>query len=215
MFTGPAGTGKTMAAQVLAAQLGQDLVRIDLATIVSKYIGETAKNLRKIFSVAAGMSAVLLFDEADALFARRTDVRDSHDRHANSDTNYLLQLLEDFAGVAVLASNKKANIDPAFIRRIRHVLEFPRPDAAARRQIWQQVLSELGAEVSPAALDTLGGVDLSGAQIKNAVLAATFVARSEKRPLGVGQLVRGLERELDKDGRALERRDRERLVVHV
>ncbi|MFZ6178959.1 ATP-binding protein [Nannocystis pusilla] len=215
LFTGPAGTGKTMAAQVLAAQLGQDLVRIDLATIVSKYIGETAKNLRKIFSVAAGMSAVLLFDEADALFARRTDVRDSHDRHANSDTNYLLQLLEDFAGVAVLASNKKANIDPAFIRRIRHVLEFPRPDAAARRQIWQQVLSELGADVSPAALDTLGGVDLSGAQIKNAVLAATFVARSEKRPLGVGQLVRGLERELDKDGRALERRDRERLVVHV
>ncbi|MFY0533284.1 ATP-binding protein [Nannocystis pusilla] len=178
LFTGPAGTGKTMAAQVLAAQLGQDLVRIDLATIVSKYIGETAKNLRKIFSVAAGMSAVLLFDEADALFARRTDVRDSHDRHANSDTNYLLQLLEDFAGVAVLASNKKANIDPAFIRRIRHVLDFPRPDAAARRQIWQQVLSELGAEVSPAALDTLGGVDLSGAQIKNAVLAATFVARS-------------------------------------
>jgi hypothetical protein len=215
LFTGPAGTGKTMAAQVVAAELGQDLVRIDLAAIVSKYIGETAKNMRRIFSVAAGMSAVLLFDEADALFARRTDVRDSHDRHANADTNYLLQLLEDFAGVAVLASNKKANIDPAFIRRIRHVLDFPRPDAAARRQIWQQVLAELGAVLTPAALDTLGTVDLSGAQIKNAVLAATFIARSERRDLGVGHIVRALERELDKDGRALDRRDRERLVVHV
>jgi hypothetical protein len=215
LFTGPAGTGKTMAAQVLAAELGLDLVRIDLASIVSKYIGETAKNIRQIFSVAAGMSAVLLFDEADALFARRTDVRDSHDRHANADTNYLLQLLEDFAGIAVLASNKKANIDPAFSRRIRHILDFPRPDTAARRQIWQQVLGELGTTMSAPILDALAALDLSGAQIKNVVLAATFMARSERSELAAPHLVRGLERELDKDGRALDRRERERLVLHA
>jgi hypothetical protein len=215
LFTGPAGTGKTMAAQVLAAELGLDLVRIDLASIVSKYIGETAKNMRQIFSAAAGMSAVLLFDEADALFARRTDVRDSHDRHANADTNYLLQLLEDFAGIAVLASNKKANIDPAFSRRIRHILDFPRPDTAARRQIWQQVLDELGATLAASTLDALATLDLSGAQIKNVVLGATFMARSERGALAPPHLVRALERELDKDGRALDRRERERLVLHA
>lgn len=215
LFTGPAGTGKTMAAQVLAAELGLDLVRIDLASIVSKYIGETAKNMRQIFSAAAGMSAVLLFDEADALFARRTDVRDSHDRHANADTNYLLQLLEDFAGIAVLASNKKANIDPAFSRRIRHILDFPRPDSGARRQIWQQVLGELGTTLAASVLDGLATLDLSGAQIKNAVLGATFMARSERCDLATPHLVRALDRELDKDGRALDRRERERLVTHA
>lgn len=214
LFTGPAGTGKTMAAQVLAAELGLDLVRIDLASIVSKYIGETAKNMRQMFSAAAGMSAILLLDEADALFARRTDVRDSHDRHANADTNYLLQLIEDFSGIAVLASNKKANIDPAFSRRIRHILEFPRPDVAARHQIWQQVLGELGAMLSAAVLDALAPLDLSGAQIKNVVLGATFMARNDRCALAPPQLVRALERELDKEGRALDRRERERLVMH-
>ena len=215
LFTGSAGTGKTMAAQVLAAELGLDLVRIDLASIVSKYIGETAKNMRSIFSAAAGISAVLLFDEADALFARRTEVRDSHDRHANADTNYLLQLLEDFAGVAVLASNKKANIDAAFTRRIRHILDFPRPEAAARAQIWAQVLGELAAAPGAAALTTLATLDLSGAQIKNVVLGALFIARSERAPLAMRHLVRGLERELDKEGRALDRRERERLTAHA
>lgn len=214
LFTGPAGTGKTMAAQVLAAELGLDLVRIDLASVVSKYIGETAKSLRRIFTAASGMSAVLLFDEADALFARRTDVRDAHDRHANADTNYLLQLVEDFAGIALLASNKKANIDPAFLRRIRHVLDFPRPEPAARRQIWQRILGELAAPLPDPALDLLATIDLSGAQIKNAVLAAVFAARSERRQLSVPHLVRGVERELDKDGRTLDRRERERLMAH-
>ena len=214
LFTGPAGTGKTMAAQVLAAELGLDVVRIDLAATISKYIGETAKHLRRIFVTAAGTGAVLLFDEADALFARRTDVRDSHDRHANTDTNYLLQLVEDFSGVAILASNKKTNLDPAFTRRIRHILDFPRPDAAARRQIWRQILAELGSPLADLTLDSLAALDLSGAQIKNAILAALFVSRSETRPLAVPHVIRGLERELEKDGRSLDLRERERLASH-
>jgi len=215
LFTGTAGTGKTMAAQVLAADLGLDLVRIDLAAVISKYIGETTKNLRKIFQTAANLGAVLLFDEADALFARRTDVRDAHDRHANTDTNYLLQLVEDFSGLAILASNKKANLDPAFTRRIRHVLDFPRPDASARRTIWRQLLTELGAPQSDQALDALASLDLSGAQIKNAIVAAVFVARSGREPLRVPHLVRGVERELDKDGRSLDTRDRGRMTAHA
>jgi hypothetical protein len=215
LFTGTAGTGKTMAAQVLAAHLGLDLVRIDLAAVISKYIGETAKNLRRIFHTAADLGAVLLFDEADSLFARRTDVHDSHDRHANTDTNYLLQLVEDFSGLAILASNKKNNLDPAFTRRIRHFLEFARPDANARHKIWQQLLTELGTPLPESALDLLAALDLSGAQIKNAILAAAFIARSLGEPLRVPHLVRGVERELDKEGRTLDSRERGRLHAHA
>jgi hypothetical protein len=214
LFTGTAGTGKTMAAQVLAADLGLDLVRIDLAAVISKYIGETAKNLRRIFRTAADLGAVLLFDEADALFAKRTDVRDSHDRHANTDTNYLLQLVEDFAGLAILATNKKANLDAAFTRRIRHILDFPRPDVPARRRIWQRLLDELGASAPDPSLDHLAALDLSGAQIKNAILAAVFVARSRGEPLRVPHIIRGVERELDKDGRVLDARDRGRMQTN-
>ena len=214
LFAGTAGTGKTMAAQVLAADLGLDLVRIDLAAVISKYIGETAKNLRRIFHTAADLGAVLLFDEADALFARRTDVRDSHDRHANTDTNYLLQLVEDFSGLAILASNKKNNLDPAFTRRIRHIFEFSRPDVPARHKIWQQILGELGAGLPDRVLDALAALDLSGAQIKNSILAAVFVARSRGEDLRADHLARGVDRELDKEGRSLEPRDRERLRAH-
>ena len=129
LFGGSPGTGKTMAAQVIAADLGLDLFRIDLATVVSKYIGETAKQLKQIFARAAMMNAVLLFDEADALFSKRTEVKDSHDRYANADTSYLLQLLEEYRGIAILATNKKQNVDAAFTRRIRYIVDFPRPDA--------------------------------------------------------------------------------------
>ncbi len=132
-----------MAAQVIAAELGLDLFRIDLAASVSKYIGETSKNLRRIFARAAEMNAVLLFDEADSLFSKRTDVKDSHDRYANTDTNYLLQLLEGFDGIALLASNKRQNIDIAFVRRLRYVMDFPRPDAAERLRIWERLVREL------------------------------------------------------------------------
>ncbi|MEO1614123.1 MAG: AAA family ATPase, partial [Pseudomonadota bacterium] len=137
LFHGPPGTGKTMAAQVLAHELGLDLYRIDCSSVISKYIGETAKNMREVFARARAMDAVLLFDEADALFAKRTDVKDSHDRHANTDTSYLLQLIEGgFDGVAVLATNRLGDMDPAFLRRIRYTFEISRPDAAARAAIW-------------------------------------------------------------------------------
>jgi hypothetical protein len=206
LMTGSPGTGKTMTAQVVAAELGLDLVRIDLASTVNKYIGETAKNLRKIFARVAEMNAVLLFDEADALFAKRTDVRDAHDRHANADTNYLLQQLEDFDGIALLASNRKQNIDSAFVRRIRYIMDFPRPRAGERRQIWQRLTRELAGEERAVELDRVLGtiadlVDLSGAQIKLALLGAIFCAREAGAPLGLDHLYIGMERELAKEGR--------------
>jgi AAA+ superfamily predicted ATPase len=216
LLTGPPGTGKTMAAQVIAADLELDIFRIDLATVVSKYIGETAKNLKQIFSRATHMNAVLLFDEADALFSKRTDVKDAHDRYANADTNYLLQLLEDYQGIALLATNKKANIDPAFTRRVRYVLDFPRPDVDQRHRIWRQVLEEMGdPEAFPRLEKGLAAlshsVEMSGAQIKNAVLASLFVARRSQSLLDLTHLLRGVERELRKEGRALGKHEQERL----
>jgi ATPase family associated with various cellular activities (AAA) len=217
LFSGPPGTGKTMAAQIVAADLDLDLFRIDLATVVSKYIGETAKHLAQIFARASGMNGVLLFDEADALFSKRTEVKDSHDRYANADTSYLLQLLEEYRGIVILATNKKQNIDPAFIRRVRYVFEFPRPDAAERGRIWRQVIGELSGDETLKRLETTiealaANVELSGAQIKNAVLASIFVGRRSREPLAMAHLLRGIERELGKEGRLVGTRERERLI---
>jgi adenylate kinase family enzyme len=217
LFSGPPGTGKTMAAQIVAADLELDLFRIDLATVVSKYIGETAKHLAQIFARASRMNGVLLFDEADALFSKRTEVKDSHDRYANADTSYLLQLLEEYRGIVILATNKKQNIDPAFIRRVRYVFEFPRPDAAERGRIWRQVIGELSGDETLQRLETTiealaANVELSGAQIKNAVLASIFVARRSREPLAMLHLLRGMERELGKEGRSVGTRERERLM---
>lgn len=215
LFSGSPGTGKTMAAQVIAADLGLDLFRIDLATVVSKYIGETAKHLKQIFVRASRMNGVLLFDEADALFSKRTEVKDSHDRHANGDTSYLLQLLEEYRGIAILASNKKQNLDAAFTRRIRYIIDFPRPDVNQRQHIWQQVIGELcGDDICEQLNSVIGtlaeGVDLSGAQIKNAVLASIFIARRSGEPLAMPHLLQGVERELSKEGRSLGSRERGR-----
>lgn len=217
LFNGSPGTGKTMAVQVIAADLELDLFRIDLATVVSKYIGETAKHLGQIFARAARMNAILLFDEADALFSKRTEVKDSHDRYANADISYLLQLLEEYRGIVILATNKKQNIDPAFMRRMRYVLDFPRPDATQRQQIWRQVIGELCGEEMCQQLDstltTLAeGVEISGAQIKNAVLSSIFVARRSREPLEMVHLLRGVERELSKEGRSLGSREKGRLM---
>lgn len=205
LLAGPPGTGKTMAAQVIAAELGLDLFRIDLASTVNKYIGETAKNLRRLFARATTMNAVLLFDEADALFSRRTDTRDSHDRYANADTNYLLQLVEDYPGVALLATNKRQQMDDAFVRRIRYVFYFPRPEPAQRLAIWRQVVTELASPESAAQLgDELerlaAETPMTGAQIKNTVLAAVFLSRQAGRPLAAEDIQRGLERQLVNQG---------------
>lgn len=127
LLTGPSGTGKTLAAEALAGTLGRDLMRVDLGRVVSRYIGETEKNLDRLFAMAAASGAVLFFDEADALFGKRTDVKDSHDRYANVEVGYLLQKLESYSGLVVLASNLRQNIDPAFLRRLRYVIDLPRP----------------------------------------------------------------------------------------
>ncbi|HEX5732112.1 MAG TPA: ATP-binding protein [Blastocatellia bacterium] len=217
LFSGPPGTGKTMATQVIAADLELDLFRIDLASVVSKYIGETAKHLAQIFARAARMNAVLLFDEADALFSKRTEIKDAHDRYANADTSYLLQLLEEYSGIIILSSNKKQNIDPAFIRRMRYVFEFSRPEAVERRRIWRQVIGELSGPETLSRLEATveklaTDLDMSGAQIKNAVLGSLFVARRGREPLAMSHLLRGVDRELSKEGRALGARERERLM---
>ncbi len=216
LFSGSPGTGKTMAAQVIAAELGLDLFRIDMSTVISKYVGETSKNMERILSRAHRMNAVLLFDEADALFGKRTDVNDAHDRYANTDTNYLLQAIESYPGVALLASNKKANMDTGFIRRLRYVLEFPKPDAAQRLQLWQKIVGELTGKET---LTTLNGklprlaeaVELTGAQIKFSVLSAVFAARRERTALAMPHLLSGLERELMKEGKGISRQAQEML----
>ncbi|MCX6243082.1 MAG: ATP-binding protein [Bacteroidetes bacterium] len=220
LFSGAPGTGKTMAAQVIAAQLGLDLYRIDLSSVVSKYVGETSQNLEKILSQAAFMDVVLLFDEADALFGKRTEVKDAHDRFANTDTNYLLQAIENYKGIAILATNKKENIDSAFTRRLRYVLEFPRPDARQRGEIWVKILQKILPQESGFSFNGELGilasqVEITGAQIKFAVLSAAFSAKREQKPIGMAHLLRGIERELMKEGRTLGKLEREKLLSHA
>jgi SpoVK/Ycf46/Vps4 family AAA+-type ATPase len=207
-----------MAAQVIAARLGHDLFRIDLSSVVSKYVGETAKNLEQILTRAAEMDAVLLFDEADAMFSRRVnEVRDAQDKFANTDTAYLLQAIESFPGIAILATNQKHNIDPAFIRRLRFVLAFESPDASQRLAIWTRVLTGLEGEerVEPMRDDLKSladSIEVTGAQIKFAILGAIFIARRAGKELDMSHLLRGLERELAKEGRTLGIRDRKRML---
>ena len=220
LFSGPPGTGKTMAAQVVAAALGQDLLRVDLSAVVSKWVGDTAKHLQKVLSRSEGLDVVLFFDECDALFARRTKVEDAQARFANTDTSYLLQAIESYEGVCILASNRRADVDPAFIRRLRYGLEFPRPDSAYRLEIWQRVLAQLveeaeRAEIEPALPGLAEAIDATGAQIKAAVLTGLFRAQREEETLGAGHLMRGVQRELQKEGRGLSPRDRERLATRA
>src|SRR5256884_2957550 len=139
LFAGDSGTGKTMAAEVLANELRLDLYRIDLSAIVSKYIGETEKNLRRVFDAAEEGGAILLFDEADALFGKRSEVKDSHDRYANIEVSYLLQRIEAYRGLAILTSNLKNALDPAFMRRLRFIVHFPFPDSSLRTEIWRRI----------------------------------------------------------------------------
>ena len=220
MFSGPSGVGKTMAVQVMAARLTQDLCRVNVAQLVSKWVGETSKNLEQVIRVAAENNVVLFFDEADALFARRTaEIRDAQDKFANTDTAFLLQAIETYPGVAVLATNLKSNIDSAFLRRLRYIVEFPKPSADLQRKLWLKLVTSLAGEVRAKALtpaiDLLSnGVDATGAQIKFAVLAALFEARREDKPLNPRHLLTGLDRELGKEGRSLGPKHRE-LILKV
>jgi hypothetical protein len=201
LLVGPSGTGKTLAAGWLATRLGMPLYRVDLASVTSKYIGETEKNLAQIFARAEHAEVMLLFDEADSLFGRRTDIRDSNDRFANAQTNYLLQRIESFDGVALLTSNSKGRFDPAFMRRLDAIIEFPMPGPEERRALWLSHLGE-GHRVAPKDLNRLAAmVELSGGHIRNAVLLAAVLARGEGRPIEYVDLLKGFASEYKKLGR--------------
>jgi len=187
LFSGASGTGKTMAAEVLANELNLDLYRIDLSALVSKYIGETEKNLRRVFDAAEEGGAILLFDEADALFGKRSEVKDSHDRYANIEVSYLLQRVEAYRGLAILTSNLKNALDPAFMRRIRFVVHFPFPDSAQRIEIWRRIFPE-ATPTDGLNFEKLARLNLSGGNIRNLALSAAFQAASCGEPVRMGHL---------------------------
>ena len=204
LFAGPPGTGKTMAAEVVAGELGLDLFKIDLSQIVSKYIGETEKNLDRIFREARSSNAVLIFDEADALFGKRSEVKDAHDRYANIEVGYLLQKVEEFDGIALLATNLRQNMDEAFVRRMGFIVQFPFPDEEYRRRIWESVFpgeTPLGDDVDFGALAQT--IRLSGGHIKNIALASAFYAAADGRVVRTSHLMRAARREYQKLGRRL------------
>src|SRR5207247_6142077 len=203
LFSGPPGTGKTMAAQVIASEFQLDLYQIDLSQVVSKYIGETEKNLRKVFDEADASQAILFFDEADALFGKRSEVKDAHDRYANIEVGYLLQRMEEYEGIAILATNLRQNVDEAFVRRLRFIVEFPFPDEEHRRRIWEVTFpreAPLADDVDVAALAR--DLKLAGGNIKNIALAAAFGAATDGGGIGMSHLLRAARREYQKIGRS-------------
>ena len=204
LFAGPSGTGKTMAAEVVARDLSRELYRVDLAGVVSKYIGETEKNLRRVFEEAERARCVVLFDEADALFGRRTEVRDSHDRYANIEVSYLLQWLEEIrSAVVLLATNRREAIDEAFTRRFRFLVDFPLPDVALRRKLWDRSFPPQ-VKIRDVCFDLIAErLPLSGASIRNIALAAAYLAAADGGVVGPGQIVHVVRRELEKLGRPM------------
>jgi hypothetical protein len=203
LFSGPPGTGKTMAAEVIARELRQDLYRIDLPQTISKYIGETEKNLDRVFTAAENSNAILFFDEADALFGKRSEVRDSHDRYANIEISYLLQKMEQYQGISILATNLRQNLDEAFVRRLQAIVEFPFPDEEYRRRIWEAVFPKeapLGEDVK---FDLLAReVRLAGGNIKSMALAAAFYAAVAHDSVRMEHLIQAAHREHQKLGRS-------------
>jgi hypothetical protein len=212
LFAGASGTGKTMAAEVIANDLGLDLFKIDLSQVVSKYIGETEKNLHQIFRVADAAQAILLFDEADALLGRRSEVRDAHDRYANIEVAYLLQKMEEYEGITVLATNLRQNIDEAFTRRIRFIVEFPYPEEDDRLRIWRGIWppqTPLAADVDLAYLARQ--FRMTGGSIRNAALAAAFRASEDGQAVSMAHLLAATHRELQKMGRLIMEEDHARV----
>lgn len=202
LFAGESGTGKTMAAEVLARELHLDLYRIDLSSVVSKYIGETEKNLRRVFDAAEDSGAILLFDEADALFGKRSEVRDSHDRYANIEVSYLLQRMEAYRGLAILTTNMKAALDTAFLRRLRFVVQFPFPDAAQREAIWRNIFPE-ATPIADIDYVKLAKLNVSGGNIRNIALNAAFLAAEGNEPVRMLHLLHAAHSEAAKRERPL------------
>lgn len=209
LFAGPSGTGKTMTAQVLARSLGVDCVRVDLAGVVSKYIGETEKQLRRLFEACERAPTLLLFDEADALFGKRTQVSDAHDRYANIEIDYLLQQMERFDGLAVLATNRKGDLDTAFVRRLRFIVQFSPPTTSERERLWRLYLEgSRDAQARPLVADLDYGaiaaeLDLTAADIKSAALAAAHLAFSEGSRIELSHVLAAGRRELEKQGQVV------------
>lgn len=203
LFYGPPGTGKTMGAQVMANQLSMELYKVDLSSVMSKYIGETEKNLGKIFDEVKKSRNILFFDEADALFGKRTEVKDSHDKYANAETAYLLQKIEEYQGVVILATNYMQNFDEAFKRRIQFIIEFPFPAPEYRLAMWKKVFP---GRTPVAELDyeyLARYFELSGSSIKNIAVAAAFLAAAEKEPVGMKQVLEALRDEMVKSGKSM------------
>lgn len=200
LFSGVSGTGKTMAAEILAGHLNLDLYRIDLSAVVSKYIGETEKNLRKVFDAAEQSGAILFFDEADALFGKRTEVKDSHDRYANIEINYLLQRMEDYRGLAILATNMKSLLDQSFLRRLRFHVEFPFPDSNYRELIWKKSFPPQ-TEIGDLDYNFLRKLEIPGGNIKNISLNAAFLAAADGQVINMEHIFKATKREYAKIGK--------------
>ncbi len=203
LFAGPSGTGKTMAAQILAGELGLDLYKIDLSTVISKYIGETEKNLSRIFTEAATSNAVLFFDEADALFGKRSEVRDSHDRYANIEINYLLQRMEEYEGTVILATNLRKNMDDAFVRRIQFTIEFPFPNADQRLAIWQRAWPKNMPHQDLDLNFMARRFEISGGNIRNIALSAAFLGAEDGGCVKMKHLIRATWQEYQKMGKVV------------
>jgi hypothetical protein len=202
LFAGASGTGKTMAAEVIAGEMGLDLYVVDLASVVDKYVGETEKNLDRIFAEAESVNGVLLFDEADALFGKRSDVSDAHDRYANVEVAYLLQRMELFEGIAILATNLRSNLDEAFARRLDLLIDFPEPEADDRLRLWRHCLGTTAPRDPELDLEFLArSFRLSGGAIRNIVVTAAYAAAEDSSPISMTHLVRATQREYRKLGR--------------
>ena len=204
LFAGPPGTGKTMAAEILAGELGLDLYKIDISAMVSKYIGETEKNLARIFAEGRSSNAILFFDEADAIFGKRTEVQDAHDRYANIEVSYLLQRIEEYEGMVILATNLRNNIDEAFVRRLHFMLELPLPAAEDRRRIWEAIWPADLPRSADLDLDFMARrFEIPGGNIKNVALAAAFLAAADGGVVTMAHLIRATRREYQKMGKVV------------
>jgi hypothetical protein len=204
LFAGDSGTGKTMSAEVIAADLGLDLYSVDLATVVDKYVGETEKNLERIFNEAAGVNGVLLFDEADAIFGKRSEVKDAHDRYANIESAYLLQRMESFDGLAILATNLRANLDEAFTRRLDIIVDFPNPDVARRRALWDRCLGTVLPRDDDVDLEFCADAfDVTGGSIRSIAVTAAYLAADSDGEITMPLLMDAVQREYRKLGRLL------------
>lgn len=207
LFTGESGTGKTMASEVLANELNLDLYRIDLSQVVNKYIGETEKNLKRIFDAAEEGGAILLFDEADALFGKRSDVKDSHDRYSNIEVSYLLQRMESYGGLAILTTNMKSAIDKAFLRRIRFILHFARPDQQQRAEIWKRIFPAGTPLSKDLDMSKLAKLNVPGGNIKNVAMNAAFLAAAENESIKMAHILHAAHREYTKLEKTLSRNE--------